>query len=74
MLDRDILLDFVTHPEWSLAYRELQTLISSLLDLAARAKRDEHEYERGRLAGAERALAVLDNWRKVTKEELTKRG
>jgi len=49
----------------------LARLIRQLEGTAARTEKD-HEYQRGRLAGAERALLALQEWRKATKQELVK--
>ena len=73
MVDRDTFLDFITNPYWP----EVETLLTRLIrELESKAARVEnnHEFERGRLAGAERALAVIAEWRKTTKKELVKSG
>ena len=73
MMERDTFLDFLTNPYWG----EVETLLARLVrELEGKAARSEqnHDYERGRLAGAERALVTLNEWRKITKKELTKSG
>ena len=72
MVDNETLLDFLTNPHWSELVGTLSRLIRELESKAARSETSQHEYERGRLAGAERALAILEDWRKVTKQELAK--
>ena len=70
--EADLLLDFVMHPYWAQAEGELTRLVRQLEAKAARAKGDDHEFERGRLDGAERAATVLQEWRKTTQKELLK--
>lgn len=54
--------------------KELARLTRELEVIAARCPQEKHDFERGRLLGAERAALVLDNWREETKKELRKHG
>ena len=73
MVERETFLDFITNPYWSELETVLVRLVRELESKAARVE-NNHEFERGRLAGAERALAVVVDWRKVTKKELGQNG
>lgn len=68
-MDKETLLDFVTHPYWPEVERLLAKLIAELEHRAARCE-EKHELERGRLLGVERAALVLDEWRTKMKKEL----
>lgn len=72
-MDKEDLLDFVTHPCWDDMDRILAKLTRELEYRAARCE-EKHELERGRLLGAERAVLVLNEWRNKTKKELLKSG
>ena len=71
--EKDLLLDFVLHTYWDQAMGQLTILIRQLEGRAARSK-DDHDFERGRFEGAERAAAVLTEWRQTTQKELMKHG
>lgn len=62
MLDREDLRDFARHPAWELVSVQLARLVAELERRAARCEAEEHDRERGRLEGAERAVAVLQAW------------
>lgn len=65
-----LMLDFVDYDEgWAYLFRVLEKAIEGQTSRAARAQRDTHETERGKLIGLETALALI----KDAKQSMTRK-
>ena len=55
-----LMLDFIDYDEgWAYLYKILEKAIDGQTSRAARAQRDTHECERGKLLGLETALTLI---------------
>jgi len=53
------LRDFFTHPCWASVWQRIDVTLGDLTKIAAHTRGLDHDYEAGRLAGAEHVLTVI---------------